>query len=491
MLTSIQNMLNKLDENKIMYCHWKSNEHLEAALNGNTDLDILFLPEQRRKIDVILNECGLKRFRSVELMQYQSIEDYIGFDQETACIWHLHLHYRMTLGEKHLKGYTITPWTNYIINNRICTEEGVYTALPECELVLLFVRMALKLRWRDACKKISRDDTVEMNWLKSRIDMQKLSRISEEMLNIELSHQIMELVDLSIKKRNQLIGLQTRLRKHLKYFTGYSKMESWWNRSKRELFWIKGSATRRLGINTLKPCRRISPSGGVSIVFIGCDGAGKSTTLSYVKKELNKKLDVVTLYMGSGEGNSSLIRKPMKLIANKIGGRGLGHEVEKEYQERLGKKVSLKARLYSLAKVVWGVSLAQEKKHKLNQMTYARNSGMIVLADRYPQAEIMGYGDGPLLSRYLKSKGLLSRIANWECCIYASASINKPDLVIKLTVPTQLAIERKPEMTVEEIENKKTIVRQLHIGNYEVEIDTSESIEKTRSKVMAAIWNVL
>ena len=81
MLKSIKQMLDAFEENKIIYCHWKSNEHLAPALVGDTDLDMLFLPEQRSEIDRVLNECGLKRFRATPLMQYKGIEDYIGFTQ--------------------------------------------------------------------------------------------------------------------------------------------------------------------------------------------------------------------------------------------------------------------------------------------------------------------------------------------------------------------------------------------------------------------------
>ena len=48
---------------------------------------------------------------------------------------------------------------------------------------------------------------------------------------------------------------------------------------------------------------------------------------------------------------------------------------------------------------------------------------------------------------------LLKKLAEWEFDIYKSAYTNQPDLVIKLMVPTEIAIQRKPEMTFEEIEN--------------------------------------
>lgn len=482
-------MLDAFEEKGIKYCHWKSNEHLSDALNGDTDLDVLFAPEQRSLLDATLNECGLKRFRSTPLMQYNAIEDFIGFDEEEGKIWHLHTHYRMTLGEKHLKGYTVTPWTKTILENRRWDENGIWCSAIEDELVLLVVRMTMKLRWRDFGKKVGADDLIELKWLQERADDAKLKASALKMAGEEATSLIIKVLANGLTKKNQLNHLHKVLLKQLKLFTGYSALGSRWMRTKREIYWLIGGIKRRLGWNSNVANRRISPSGGLVVAFLGCDGAGKSTTLAYVKKEFNKKLDVSTVYFGSGDGSSSLLRKPMKLVAKKVGGKGVGHAVEKEYKEN--KKVSLKSRLYSIAKIVWAVTLAKEKNAKMMDMTKARNNGMLVLTDRYPQAIMPGCSDGPLLHRYINSKGLFNKIAKWEENIYKKAKINQPDLAIKLMVPTEIAIARKPEMTVEEIEQKKSIVMSMGIADKTVVIDTSRPFEQTRSEVMNEIWKMI
>ena len=255
-----------------------------------------------------------------------------------------------------------------------------------------------------------------------------------------------------------------------------------------------GAVLRRLDINSNKPNRRLSPSGGCVVAFLGCDGAGKSTTIKYVKKEFGKKIDVKTVYLGSGDGSSSLLRKPMKLVAKRVGGKGVGHAVEKEYADNKGnkKKVSLKARLYSIAKVIWADTLANEKKKKLKDITKARNNGMLVLVDRYPQTEIPGYSDGPLLTKYLeKQSGFLYRKAKKELDIYNTAYINPPDLTLKLMVPTEVAIARKPEMTAEEIDNKKAAVMKMNPSRNSVVIDTSVEMKESLGNVMNEIWKLI
>lgn len=489
MLKSIQTMLDMFEENNIVYCHWKSNEHIEEALQGDTDLDILFLPEQRSELERVLSECGLKRFRATPLMQYNAIEDYIGFDVDAAKIWHLHTHYRMTLGEKHLKGYTVTPWGYTMLDNRVKNEFGIYTSCVEDELILFFVRNAMKLRLRDTFKSISKDDILELEWLLKRVDLEKLKVSLKVYLSEKASDEILRLLQKHIDKKAQLKNLYKILCKELALYTGYTSLASRWHRTKREIYWLIGAIIRHCGFNTNKAYRRVSPAGGCVVAILGCDGAGKSTTIAYLAKEFSKKLDVKTVYLGSGDGSSSLIRKPMKYIANKVGGKGLGKSVENEYKSKSKEKISIKARLYSMAKIIWAYTLAVEKKNKLKEITEARNNGMLVLVDRYPQIEISGCSDGPLLGRYYNdSNSMLHSIAEKELNIYKLAYNNPPDLTIKLTVPTEVAIQRKPEMTTEEIERKKNAVMQMSVSRKSIIVDTTESKNKSFGKVMAAIW---
>ena len=489
MLRSIERLLKTLEQNGINYCHWKSNEHLKEALDGDTDLDVLFDPAQRRELERVFDECGLKRFRATPLMQYNAIEDFIGFDEETAKIWHVHTHYRMTLGEKHLKGYTITPWTKYLIGNRIRVNDEIWTSAPSDELVLLMCRIALKLRWRDLGHSLGKDDRVELAWLKQRVSREEFEVSATRMLGDKSRPLITALFNVDLTKKNQFLKLQSVLRKEFRLYTCYNRFTSWYMRTKREIFWLMGGVKRRLGLSSFTANRRISPAGGLVVAVLGCDGAGKSTTIKYVKKEFGKKIDIVSIYFGSGDGSSSLLRKPMKLVAKKVGGKGVGHSVEKEYEEH--KKVSFKSRMYSLAKIIWAVTLANEKKKKQRQMVKARNNGMLVITDRYPQSDMAGASDGPLLSRYSNSKGLTKKISDWELKIYESFKVNSPDIAVKLVVPTEVAIERKPEMTKEEIEKKKSIVLGMDISEHTEVIDTSRPFEITRAEVMKAIWDLI
>ena len=490
MLSSINQLLAAFEKYNITYCHWKSNEHLAEALEGNTDLDLLFDPAQRGMLRRVFAECGLKPFRATPLMQYNAIEDYIGFDREAAKIWHVHTHYQMTLGESHLKGYTVSPWGGQLLRDRVRGEENVWVSAPSDEFVLLMIRIALKYLWRDRFRKLSGDDLDEIEWLRERTDREDICSAADRLIDEQSKREILSLYDSKLERKAQMIPLRRLLRKELKGYTGYNRISSWFARSTREFFWLCGGIKRRLCPSNCSAYRRVSPSGGRLVAIVGCDGAGKSTLVSHIAREFGKKIDVAVFYLGSGKGSSSLLRRPMKLVAERIGGRGVGRRVAEEYRER--KSVSLKSRLFSAAKVLWAVALAQEKKRKQRMMVKARNNGLLVLTDRYPQSDYPGASDGPLLSRYRDNDhGLLKQIAEWEQGVYERFSRNTPDLAIKLTVPTETAIARKSEMSAEEIENKKRIVMGIEISERTVIIDTSRPLDIALGEAMKAIWEVL
>ena len=179
----------------------------------------------------------------------------------------------------------------------------------------------------------------------------------------------------------------------------------------------------------------------------------------------------------------------MKIIAKKVSGKGLGHKVEDEY--KTNKKVSLKSKMYSFAKIIWAVTLANEKKRKLHKMVKAKNNGLLVITDRYPQTIYPGCSDGPLLNKYQKSRGILKKISNWENKIYELAALNPPDLAVKLVVPTNVAIKRKPEMSEKEIKTKTEIINNLNIFGDSVTIDTTKNLNITSSEIMEKIWKMI
>jgi thymidylate kinase len=250
---------------------------------------------------------------------------------------------------------------------------------------------------------------------------------------------------------------------------------------------VRGAIGQRL-LSARRPQRRSVPNGGVLIAFLGPDGSGKSTITHDVATLLAQKLDVLLLYFGSGSGPSSWLRWPLnglRAIAARLGllptGQGL----------RGGPNPD-RSPLFTFALIVWALVLAREKRRKLLDAWKARDAGIVVLADRYPQSQIAGFNDGPLLSQFIHHRnGLLRWIARHEATPYRWAEEFPPDVVIKLDVSPETALQRKPDMKLREIIRRINAIRDLSYA-FPVSVaavDANRPLATVRAEVCRIVWN--
>ena len=229
---------------------------------------------------------------------------------------------------------------------------------------------------------------------------------------------------------------------------------------------------------------------GAIVAFLGCDGSGKSTATGEVERWLSSCVDVRRVYMGSGDGPSSWWRWPMKLVHQRMSGPG-GAAAEAASGEKRGR--SLKRTLRRAARPVWAVALSLEKRARLREAWDARDRGEVVICDRFPQNEIMGFNDGPLLAAWADHGSRVLRwLARWEAEPYAWAAAAPPDLVVKMQVSEAVAAERRPEMVLEGIRRKIDAVGRLELGGAPLAlIDADRPLEEVLSRVRRAVWDAL
>ena len=146
-------LLREWDAAGVRYCHYKSNQHLLPALAGLTDLDILLDHRHTRLAQVVLGAAGYKRFDAKLAARYPAVEDYLGFDEGSGRLIHIHLYHRLLVGAPHLKGFQLQ-FQDGILDGRVQDPgSGVYTTNLNQEMQLLLLRFALKARWRDRLKE--------------------------------------------------------------------------------------------------------------------------------------------------------------------------------------------------------------------------------------------------------------------------------------------------------------------------------------------------
>lgn len=295
---------------KILWCSWKSNEHLIEGLLGKTDIDIIFEEHERRRVIEIMRLCGFVIFQAPDHRCYPGIIDAICADCESGRILHAHSHFLLAGGEKYLKNQML-PWNAFILEGRAVSElaPDIYTSSPDVEAVLLLVRESLKIRWRDWRRL--RDDEMwgskgfkaELAWLRERAAVDDVRKSAEKLLNAEIAEFVCELFT-----QKPTLERFLRLKQCVRAFSS----EHGWNRMSpvmalftvwfREVMYIIIRITEKMRLPSPFIRRRVLPGCGMIVACIGPDGSGKSTVTKTLQAQWQDKIDVVRVYFGTGDG---------------------------------------------------------------------------------------------------------------------------------------------------------------------------------------------
>lgn len=484
------------NDRKINYCHWKSTEHLDQALQGDTDLDILVDRKQRKIIEKSLLEIGFIEFDLPAHRKYTAIKDFLGFDKESGKIIHLHLHYQLTFGKKHLKGYHFQVENILLKTREYLENENTYIIDSEYEYIIFLIRMSIKIRYRDYLLNLFKDKYLnkfaikEYEYLKKKISSIENIRSKSEDLNLN-EKTINIIVDIYKNKTKpkffSLRKILKSLKVNLKLYSSNSKINLAIKRLYRELMRVVGYISRKyLNFNFF--ARRKNQTGGFIISFIGPDGAGKSTLIKDINQWLKKDLDVYKIYLGSGDGKSSIIRAPFKKLYDLF--IYLGIIKQGEYNNNNNDKELETGLLKRILILPWTFILTHERKIKLIKALNLKNNGNIVLTDRYPQNQIEGILDGPKIGKYYNNENyVVNKIKEYELSVHKLAENYSPDLIIKLSVSPEEASKRKKEVTINNTKKLNNLISKIDFKNSKVVSVNSDNIYiKVLSEVKDIIW---
>jgi thymidylate kinase len=495
----VRDLIRRLEREAILYCHWKSNEHLKAAMRGDTDLDILFEEGRQTRIVELLRQAGFAHFRSVWFRRYPAIEDFIGIDPEKGKVVHVHAHFQLVLGEKLVKSYHL-PWERELLRTRVWDEEhGIHRSDAAWEMLLLVIREAIKLT--GGVKHAGRNPSAqsganrEMTWLRERVSLQEVCTLTTTYCGLPSCRAI----DRLYREGLSASALEELRRLILPLFQRYRRLSSWQATGTclvRKLSYPLSLGLRQTILPTL-PIQRTAPGDGLIIAVLGADGSGKSTVATEVTKELSRKVAVLRLYMGSGKGSSSILRWSLTVISRCLSG-ARGHPVRRaEQQAGIPEDRSaetLRQVLRGSFHLTWALVLAWEKRRKLKRAWQARRKGILVVCDRFPQADIEGYNDGPLLAHLSESRlPFLRWLGSWERSSYARTARHPPDLVLRLLGPVEVLSRRRPEMDAARIHRKQEGIRAIRFPRLTsvVDIDARQPLEAVVARAMSAVGSRL
>jgi len=299
-LRIVRELTSALHAARLSYCHWKGNARLHEAVLGLRDLDVLVDRDAALALSGILATVGFKRFASSPWEAVPALEDYLALDADTGRLVHLHLHYRLTVGERFLNGYRL-PWEAVVLSTRqFDATTAMYVADPHMELLLLIARQAIRLGPIDRIAGwlgrpcVSALTGSDLRSLAARTDPHRLARLSEGLLGKEATRLLLDIVSGEPSYR-RLRALKRRALPPLSAYRTYTPAGAVVRQGMRFLVGLALALNRRILRSLVFPGRTLS-SGGLVIVFEGEDENERATLVDRIAAWLTRKLDVLVLH---------------------------------------------------------------------------------------------------------------------------------------------------------------------------------------------------
>jgi len=141
--------------------------------------------------------------------------------------------------------------------------------------------------------------------------------------------------------------------------------------------------------------------------------------------------------------------------------------------------------------IMYILSLWRVRQLKL--VMHLSQRGVLVIADRYPQAEIAGFRyDGPGITVTSEDNWLLRKLAARELKLYQWMSQQKPALIIRLNIDAETAHSRKPDHSLAELRDKISVMPRLNFnGTKLVDIDAKAPYAEVLANALKAVTSTI
>jgi len=220
------------------------------------------------------------------------------------------------------------------------------------------------------------------------------------------------------------------------------------------------------------------------IAVIGCDGSGKSTLSADLFSHLQNTNPIELLYLGQSSGNIVDWIKSLPLIgkslANFLIKKAKGaHKKDKTSADNITVLV-----IYLLS--LWRV-------HKFRRLLKMVKKHVVVITDRYPQAEISGfYFDGTGVNAGKAGSWFARKLAARELRLYQWMASHLPALIIRLNIDAATAFQRKPDHKLAMLEEKIAAIPKLHFNHAKIlDLDSRNPYEQVYKQALKASQDIL
>lgn len=130
---------------------------------------------------------------------------------------------------------------------------------------------------------------------------------------------------------------------------------------------------------------------------------------------------------------------------------------------------------------------------QLRRVMRLARRGVVVVVDRYPQAEIPGFHfDGPGFTATASQNWLLRRLVARERRLYEWMAAHRPALVIRLNIDPETAHARKPDHRITELREKSSVMPRLRFNGAKVcDLDARAAYAQVLAAAVQAVQSTI
>ena len=500
-LTAIASLFQELNRCAVRYCVWKSNVRLQQALRAETDLDLLVDRRHAAAFVALLGRHSIKLVKPAPGRDYPAIENYLGYDEESGKIFHLHVHYQLVLGERYVKSCRLPIEERFL--DHVQWRNGVKIPSPELELIVLSFRVLLKYRVRDLLKDLLHIGTPgippvmrqEVSFLLGQTSWDRISAALDELSGVLPSSAVTDF--LSKVLASQRAGYATwRLRARVWREMGAYRRHS---RFGTAVQYIRGLMRENKYLSRLRRVRKKTlPRGGVTLALVGADGAGKTTLAQVLVRWLGPQVDIHRYYLGSKQPSTRSKCLYLAYRAVRRGARTVDRFVPEAFVVP-----RLASDLRDAVLCLHHLSVAYDRYRRFKAARSAAARGSIVIYDRFPlpsdgrqrESIVMDGPQIPLIAGN-GNKAVRSALARWEQSVYYR--FVPPDYLLLLEVSHRVSMERKPDHKPAAIEAKIQATGRIALGAGStsqgcrlIRLNADLPLEQVIGELKKAVWQAV
>lgn len=484
-LELVRVLCGQLDEHRIEYCHWKSNDALDRSASGENDLDLLVRRSHGRAFFELVHRLGFKPARAPRLAEMPGVVDYYGLDEVSGRLVHLHVHFQLVVGDDRTKNYRL-PLADALLDS--ATHGALFrTPAPELEFVVFVIRMILKHSVWDAMLegfgRLKEAERRELAHLRSRLEPAKLAEAVERhaaFVGRSVFDDCVEALDPGAGWWHRIRSgarLQWALRAHTRRVSATD---------------LALKATRRLELGVRRRTGRIPRSrlagGGAMIAVVGSDGSGKTTAIDAMVSWLAPSFELRRLHLGrpSWSLSTRIARACLKLA-----------RVVRRRPYVTTASVRYAAPGSAPGHPGYGVLVRELCAGRDRRLAFARarrfaNTGGLVLCDRFPSSALTTM-DGPQIE-HLVAPEARTRLVDWMIALERRCyePITAPDCAIVLRLEPELALARKSEDDPASVRARADEIWKRDWSDQRlIVVNAAQPREEVLSRVKRIVWQEL